>query len=212
MNKDNIEVSKATLNRLPLYLKYLYQLDKMGVKTVSSTLIAGGLNLNPVQVRKDIAVASSVAGKPKTGYVTKELIVDLESFLGYDNTHDAVLVGVGGLGSAFLGYNGFEHYGLNIAAAFDVNPQIVGSEVNGKLVQHIDELEGVVKRYKIRLGIITVPSKAAQEVANVMVKAGIKAIWNFAPVHLNIPSDIEIKTEDLAANLALLSMKINNID
>lgn len=212
MNKDNIEVSKATLNRLPLYLKYLYQLDKMGVKTVSSTLIAGGLNLNPVQVRKDIAVASSVAGKPKTGYVTKELIVDLESFLGYDNTHDAVLVGVGGLGSAFLGYNGFEHYGLNIAAAFDVNPQIVGSEVNGKLVQHIDELESVVKRYKIRLGIITVPSKAAQEVANVMVKAGIKAIWNFAPVHLNIPSDIEIKTEDLAANLALLSMKINNID
>ncbi len=212
MNKDNIEVSKATLNRLPLYLKYLYQLDKMGVKTVSSTLIAGGLNLNPVQVRKDIAVASSVAGKPKTGYVTKELIVDLESFLGYDNTHDAVLVGVGGLGSAFLGYKGFEHYGLNIAAAFDVNPQIVGSEVNGKLVQHIDELEGVVKRYKIRLGIITVPSKAAQEVADVMVKAGIKAIWNFAPVHLNIPSDIEIKTEDLAANLALLSMKINNID
>lgn len=212
MNKDNIEVSKATLNRLPLYLKYLYQLDKMGVKTVSSTLIAGGLNLNPVQVRKDIAVASSVAGKPKTGYVTKELIVDLESFLGYDNTHDAVLVGVGGLGSAFLGYNGFEHYGLNIAAAFDVNPQIVGSEVNGKLVQHIDELEGVVKRYKIRLGIITVPSKAAQEVADVMVKAGIKAIWNFAPVHLSIPSDIEIKTEDLAANLALLSMKINNID
>ncbi|MBQ9276733.1 MAG: redox-sensing transcriptional repressor Rex [Clostridia bacterium] len=212
MNKDNIEVSKATLNRLPLYLKYLYQLDKMGVKTVSSTLIAGGLNLNPVQVRKDIAVASSVAGKPKTGYVTKELIVDLESFLGYDNTHDAVLVGVGGLGSAFLGYNGFEHYGLNIAAAFDVNPQIVGSEVNGKLVQHIDELEGVVKRYKIRLGIITVPSKAAQEVADVMVKAGIKAIWNFAPVHLNIPSDIEIKTEDLAANLALLCMKINYID
>ena len=212
MNKENIEVSKATLNRLPLYLKYLYQLDKSGVKTVSSTLIAGGLNLNPVQVRKDIAVASSVAGKPKTGYVTKELIVDLESFLGYDNTHDAVLVGVGGLGSAFLGYKGFEHYGLNIAAAFDVNPQVVGSEVNGKLVQHIDELESVVKRYKIRLGIITVPSKAAQEVADVMVKAGIKAIWNFAPVHLNIPNDIEIKTEDLAANLALLSMKINNID
>ena len=102
MNKDNKEISKATLNRLPSYLKYLYQLDKLNVATVSSTTIANGLNLNPVQVRKDIALVSSVAGKPKMGYVTKEIIADLESFLGYNNTHDAILVGVGGLGKAFL--------------------------------------------------------------------------------------------------------------
>ena len=104
MTKDNKEISKATLNRLPSYLKYLYQLDKLNVATVSSTTIANGLNLNPVQVRKDIALVSSVAGKPKMGYVTKEIIADLEGFLGYNNTHDAILVGVGGLGKAFFKY------------------------------------------------------------------------------------------------------------
>lgn len=125
---DNKDISKATLNRLPSYLKYLYQLDKLNVATVSSTTIANGLNLNPVQVRKDIALVSSVAGKPKMGYVTKEIIADLEGFLGYNNTHDAILVGVGGLGKAFLGYGGFENYGLNIVAAFDNNERLVNTK------------------------------------------------------------------------------------
>lgn len=209
-NKDHIDVSKATLNRLPSYLKYLYQLDKLNVATVSSTTIANGLNLNPVQVRKDIAVVSSVAGKPKTGYVTKEIIADLESFLGYNNTHDAILVGVGGLGRAFLGYSGFGNYGLNIAAAFDTNEKIVNTKINGKPVYDMSKLQSFVERFKIQIGIITVPSYAAQDVADKMVSAGIKAIWNFASVHLNIPPDVALKNEDLASSLALLSLQITN--
>lgn len=209
-NKEHVEISKATLNRLPSYLKYLYQLDKLNVATVSSTTIANGLNLNPVQVRKDIAFVSSVAGKPKTGYITKEIIADLESFLGYNNTHDAILVGVGGLGRAFLGYKGFENYGLNIAMAFDINENIIDTKIYGKQVYNINKMQNIVERLKIQIGIITVPSYAAQDIADKMVAAGIKAIWNFASVHLNIPPDVALKNEDLASSLALLSLQINN--
>ena len=207
---DNKDISKATLNRLPSYLKYLYQLDKLNVATVSSTTIANGLNLNPVQVRKDIALVSSVAGKPKMGYVTKEIIADLEGFLGYNNTHDAILVGVGGLGKAFLGYGGFENYGLNIVAAFDNNEKLVNTKINGKPVYVVGKLQSIVARFNIQIGIITVPSYAAQEVADRMVAAGIKAIWNFASVHLNMPSDVALKNEDLASSLALLSLQIQS--
>lgn len=201
-------MSKATLRRLPSYLRYLYRLDKESVPTVSSTTIANGLGLNPVQVRKDIALVSSVAGKPKTGYATKELIADLESYLGYNNTRDAVLVGVGGLGRAILGYDGFRNYGLNIAYAFDTDENVIGTEINGKAVCSADKLQSIVERFKIRLGIICVPSASAQTVADNMVKAGIKAIWCFAPVHLNLPPEIAVKSEDLAASLALLSMQL----
>ncbi len=207
---EHVEISKATLNRLPSYLKYLYQLDKLNVATVSSTTIANGLNLNPVQVRKDIAHISTVAGKPKTGYVTKEIIADLEAFLGYNNTHDAILVGVGGLGRAFLGYSGFSNYGLNIAMAFDTNEMLVNTKVNGKPVYEMNKMASMVDRLKIQIGIITVPSYAAQEVADKMVAAGIKAIWNFAAVHLNVPSSVALKNEDLASSLALLSLQIEN--
>ncbi len=210
LDKENTLMSKATLNRLPSYLRYLYQLDKLNVVTVSSTTIANGLNLNPVQVRKDIALVSSVAGKPKTGYVTKELIADLESYLGYNNTHDAILVGVGGLGRAFLGYGGFSKYGLNIVAAFDSNDSIINTKINGKPVYDVGQMQKIVERLNIRIGIITVPSHAAQDIADKMVAAGIKAIWNFASVHLALPADVAFKNEDLAASLALLSMRLSS--
>ena len=159
---------------------------------------------------EDIALVSSVAGKPKMGYVTKEIIADLEGFLGYNNTHDAILVGVGGLGKAFLGYGGFENYGLNIVAAFDNNERLVNTKINGKPVYDVGKLQSIVARFNIQIGIITVPSYAAQEVADRMVAAGIKAIWNFASVHLNIPSNVALKNEDLASSLALLSLQIQS--
>lgn len=208
MQEQNGEMSKATLRRLPSYLRYLYQLNKQNILHVSSTTIANGLGLNPVQVRKDIALVSSVAGKPKTGFVTKELIADLEGYLGYNNTRDAVLVGVGGLGRAILGYDGFRNYGLNIVAAFDVNEKVINTQVNGKPVYAMEQLKSEIERYNIMLGIICVPSAAAQSVADKMVEAGIKAIWCFAPVHLNLPESIAVKGEDLAASLALLSMQL----
>ncbi len=212
MTADRTEISKATLNRLPAYLRYLYELDKKGVQTVSSTMIAAGLDLNPVQVRKDIAFVATSPGKPKLGYVTKELIADLENFLGYHNTRDAILVGAGGLGHAILGYDGFAKYGLNVTCAFDVDPAVIGTSINGKPVYDMSRLPELVKRFNISLGIITVPSGSAQEVADLMVSAGIKAIWSFAAKHLNLPAGVALKHEDLAASLALLRMQLVSQD
>lgn len=204
-------MSKATLNRLPVYLRYLYKINKLNIEHVSSTIIAEGLNLNPVQVRKDIALVSSVAGKPKTGFITKELIIDLESFLGYDNENNAVIVGVGGLGKAFMGYSGFENYGLNIIAGFEKDNQMIGNTIKDKPILPFSDLARVIKENDIQIGIIAVPSASAQEVADIMIKAGIKGIWNFANCHLSAPNNVVIKSEDLAANLALLSIQVKTL-
>ncbi len=201
-------ISKATIARMPLYLHFLQEENAKGVKYISSTVIAQSISVSSVLVRKDLALVSSESGRPRLGFAVSRLIVDIEKFLGYDNVSDAVIVGAGGLGRAFLGYEGFKQNGLNVVAAFDVNEKIVGTSVAGKPIFGLDELETFVNKKKIRIGIITVPKHAAQEVANKMVEAGIEAIWNFAPAPLRVPKDIVLKTEDLAASLAILAGKL----
>ena len=208
--KNIDEVSNATLLRLPRYLKFLQNLDKKNVQFVSSSDIADGLALNAVQVRKDLAVVSITGGKPKVGFDIKELIADIESFLEYDNTHDAIIVGVGALGKAFLGYKGFDKYGLNIVAGFDVNPDICGTNISSKPVLDISKLKDYVQRLNIKIGIIATPNKFAQSTVDLLIDSGIKAIWNFANTHIDVPNGIELKSEDLAASLALLSIKLKS--
>ena len=142
------------------------------------------------------------------GFAINRLIVDIEKFLGYDNLSEAIIVGAGGLGRAMLGYEGFKSNGLNIVAAFDINQAVIGRMVAGKSIMPLEEMKGFVKEHNIRIGIITVPKAAAQEVLNQMVEAGIKAIWNFAPAPLRAPKDVVLKTEELAASLAMLAGKI----
>lgn len=206
-----INVTKATISRLPGYLRYLRDRLEAGNEYISSTVIADDMRLNPVQVRKDLAVVSSLAGKPKKGFCIKELILDIERFLGYNNSSDAVLVGVGRLGHTLLCYEGFTNYGLNIVAGFDSNPEIIGTTFNGKPIFDVADLKKTVKRLKINIGIITVQKQYAQKVADDMIDAGIKAIWNFAPTHLKIPDGIAYKSEDMAASLAILSDKLTKI-
>ena len=135
------------------------------------------------------------------------LIDDIEQFLGYDNTTDAVLIGAGKLGQALLGYSGFEKYGLNILAAFDANPDLKQTD-EGKPIYHIDQLESFCKLNKVLMGIITVPAPHAQKVAERLVANGIKAIWNFAPTHLDVPPHILVQYENMATSLAVLSMHL----
>ena len=208
--KNIDEVSNATLLRLPRYLKFLQNLDKKNIQFVSSSDIADGLALNAVQVRKDLAVVSITGGKPKVGFDIKELIADIESFLEYDNTHDAIIVGVGALGKAFLGYKGFDNYGLNIVAGFDVNPDICGTSISAKPVLDISKLKDYVQRLNIKIGIIATPNKFTQSTVDLLIDSGIKAIWNFANTHIDVPNGIELKNEDLAASLALLSIKLKS--
>lgn len=208
---EGIVASKATVARLPVYLRYLKDKRADGVENVSSTSIAEALRLNPVQVRKDLALVSPTPGTPKLGFAVDELIGSIESFFGCDNVNDAILVGAGGLGSTLLSYEGFKNYGLNIVAAFDVDERLVGKALGGVPVLSLDKLPGALERLKIRLGILTVPKSAAQSCADLMVKSGIRAIWNFAPTHLTVPERVAVKNEDLAASLAVLSRTLSDL-
>lgn len=208
--KEGIVASKATIARLPIYLRYLRDLHAAGEENVSSTKIAEDMKLNPVQVRKDLALISGVPGKPKLGFGVGELIGDLERFLGCDNVFDALLVGAGGLGRTLLGYEGFKNYGLNIVAAFDVDPARIGTKINSVPVLGLDKLEHTASSLNVKLGIVTVPKAEAQLVADLMVKSGIRGIWNFAPVQLKLPDEVVVKYEDLAASLAVLSKRLSD--
>jgi len=198
------DVSKSVLKRLPVYLSYLRSLPENGTPYISATALANALGMGEVQVRKDLALVSD-GGRPKIGYFRESLIEDINQFLGYDNTTDAILVGAGKLGQALLGYGGFEAYGLNILAAFDVNP---AQTLHGKAILPMDELESFCRANQILMGIITVPAQCAQQVCDRMIACGIKAIWNFAPVHLDVPSHILVQNENMATSLAVLSMHL----
>ena len=197
------ELSKAVLKRLPGYLSYLKGLPEDASPYISATSIANALNMGEVQVRKDLAVVSN-AGKPKIGYPRADLVENISRYLCYDNTTDAVLVGAGKLGQALLGYSGFAAYGLNILAAFDSNPSVV----DGKRILSIDDLETFCKENNVHMGIITVPADCAQEVCDRMIQCGIRAIWNFAPVHLDVSQQTLVQNENMATSLAVLSMHL----
>ncbi len=200
------EISKSVLKRLPGYLAYLKGISPDASPYISATALANALGMGEVQVRKDLAMVCD-GGRPKIGYPRDVLIDDIEQFLGYDNTTDAVLIGAGKLGQALLGYSGFGAYGLNILAAFDVAPSAERTE-DGKPIYHISQLEGFCRSHKVLMGIITVPSEHAQTVCDQLIACGIKAVWNFAPVHLEVPESILVQNENMATSLAVLSMHL----
>ncbi len=200
------EISKSVLKRLPIYLAYLKDLPKDSSVNISATALANALGMGEVQVRKDLAMVSN-GGRPKVGYHRESLIDDISQFLGYDNTTDAILVGAGKLGQALLGYGGFDAYGLNILAAFDVNPVSDKTE-DGKPILPMEALDDFCRTNKILMGIITVPAAYAQQVCDKLIACGIKAIWTFAPVHLDVPENILVQNENMATSLAVLSMHL----
>ena len=200
------KISQSVLKRLPGYLAYLKSLPENAPPHISATTLAGALGMGEVQVRKDLAMVSD-GGRPKIGYLREALIEDIEQFLGYDNTTDAVLIGAGKLGQALMAYTGFDDYGLNIMAAFDRNP-LINKTDDGKAVYPMTKLEKFCRTHKVLMGIITVPSDNAQEVADQLIACGIKAIWNFAPIHLDVPDNILVQNENMATSLAVLSVHL----
>ena len=200
------EISKSVLKRLPGYLSYLKSVPEGSSPYISATALANALGMGEVQVRKDLAMVSD-GGRPKIGYFRESLIEDISQFLGYDNTTDAILVGAGKLGQALLGYGGFDAYGLNILAAFDAKPSGETTE-DGKPIYSMSNMESFCRTNKVLMGIITVPADHAQQVCDQLVKCGIKAIWNFAPTHLDVPANILVQNENMATSLAVLSMHL----
>lgn len=201
-------IPEPTLRRLPLYYQYLkkVQTDKKS-EYISCTQIGNELNMLPIQVRKDLEITEA-SGKPKLGYEVKELLNNIEIFLGWNNTTEAYLVGVGNLGAALLGYQGFKDYGLDIIAAFDADESKAGKEIQGKMVFPVSKLPEMIKRMGIQIGILTVPANCAQSLANTMVEAGVHAIWNFSPIKIMAPQNIIVQHENLASSLVVLSKKL----
>ncbi|MDD3978250.1 MAG: redox-sensing transcriptional repressor Rex [Methanomicrobium sp.] len=202
-------IPEPTLRRLPLYHQYLKKVMSANKSPhISCTQIGNELSILPIQVRKDLQIAEA-SGKPKLGYDVKELLNIIEDFLGWNNTTDAYIAGVGNLGSALLGYQGFKDYGLNIIAAFDIDKTKTGTEMYGKMVFHINKMPEMIRRMGIKIGIITVPATCAQELTDLMVDAGILAIWNFSPLKINVPAGIVVQHENLASSLVVLSKKLS---
>ena len=202
---NGYSIPKATLGRLPQYLEYLRSLPEIR-RTISATAIAKALSLGDVQVRKDLASVCG-AGKPKIGYETDKLITDIESHLGYERLTNAVLVGAGKLGRALLDYDGFEDFGVKIVAGFDCNETVLTKGT--KDILPIRDIEVYCREHDVKLGIITVGQGSAQDVCDMLVQSGIKAIWNFAPVTLKVPNEVLLKQENLALSLAYLKGQIS---
>ncbi len=204
MEGKTAEISKAAFLRFPAYLRYLKAEEAAGVGYVSSSEIAEDMHLSAVCVRKDLALVASEPGKPRLGFAVGKLIGDLERALGYHLKTHACVVGAGRLGRAFLVYDGFEHYGIDVVAAFDISPAQVGA-LRGKPIYPMERLKEITERENVRLGILTVPGEAAQQACDAMVEAGITAILSFAPAYVRVPEGVTLRCEDLAATLASLS-------
>lgn len=207
-NDKHYAITEPTLRRLPLYYDVLDELLSDEIVNVSCTTIANELSLIPIQVRKDLQQAGAI-GKPKIGYDIKELMEILEQALGYNNTSDAFIIGLGNLGHALLGFDGFNDCGMNIVAAFDTDENKIDNEYFGKKVFHLNKLPELAKRMHINIGIITTPKSHAQEVADILVESGITAIWNFTSTNLHLPENIIVQNENLAISLSLLLNKLH---
>ncbi len=200
-------VPEPTLRRLPAYCQVLQRLLQQECAFVSCTQIGRALDLDPTQVRKDLACAGA-AGRPKVGYPVDELYHTLETFLGWNNARDAILVGAGHLGTALLGYRPFEQYGVRIVAAFDGAPEKCGNKIHNVMVFPLEKMPNLLERLNVHIGILTVPAEAAQSVCDMMTLNGIRAVWNFAPIALTVPAGVIVQSENLFSSLGILSSKL----
>ena len=207
-NKGKI-VPVPVLRRMPAYLSFVKTLQKQGEKYVSSTRIAEYMGIDATQVTKDLS-HTSISGKTRVGYEVDSFVEVLEDFLGFNKVNNAFLVGAGSLGCALLQDEGLRNFGLNILKAFDVDPAKVGTRGNDVEILHLDRLQGRPAKYNVAIGVITVPAECAQEVADLMVGWGIKAIWNFTPARLKVPGNIAVQNTTIYTNLAILFNKLHS--
>lgn len=208
IRKEADKVPEPTLRRLPWYLSNIKLMKEKGEQYVSSTQISKEINIDASQIAKDLSYVN-ISGRTRVGYNIDALIEVLESFLGFTNMHKAFLFGVGSLGAALLRDSGLHHFGLEIVAAFDVNPELVGKDLNGIPIYHSDDFEAKMKEYDVNIGVLTVPINIAQEITDKMVDGGIKAVWNFTPFRIRVPENILVQNTSLYAHLAVMFNRLN---
>jgi len=197
-------IPETAIARLSSYLRVLDELGRMGFDNTASYQLAEELDINDSQVRKDLAYFGQF-GKPGMGYETAKLKKEIQKILGLTRKWRVALVGVGNLGSALLAYQGFKKQGFYIIAAFDNDPKKIGRKKAEMIVKNIARLKQIIRKERIEIGIVTVPASAAQEVAELLTKAGIRAILNFAPVRISVPKHVRLNNVDLSLRLENLS-------
>lgn len=188
------------VGRLPRYLRALLIMQGEGQQTTSSQELGERLGISAAQIRKDLSQFGEF-GKQGTGYSIRFLIEQLQNILNVDRMWDMVLVGVGDLGHAIARYQGFGNCGFRIVAIFDNDPAKVGSEIAGQKIENLDNLEQVLHGKNIKIAMITTPASSAQQVADCLVKSGVKAILNYAPISLSVPSDVHVQYIDPVVHL-----------
>ncbi len=197
-------ISQATIDRLPLYFRTLRLVEAEKTSIISSDELGKRLDITPEQIRKDLATFGQF-GRKGIGYDVRELKSRISNILGLQNRWRLAIVGVGHLGGALANYVNFASLGFSVVALFDKNKEIVGTEVNGIKVNAVSAMKKVIDKREVDIGIITVPATEAQNVADKLIEAGVKGIWNFAPIKLNVPSEIPLVNEDLSIGLSALS-------
>lgn len=209
-NKFTDKIPEPTLRRLPWYLFNVKLMKERGETHVSSTQISKQINIDASQIAKDLSFVK-ISGRTRVGYEIDALIRVLEDFLGFSSLHEAYLFGVGSLGAALLFDSGLVHFGLKIVGAFDVKPELVGTSINGIPIYHTNDFEQVIKNSTARIGVLTVPINIAQDITDMMVQGGIKAIWNFTPFRIRVPENIVVQNTSLYAQLAVMFNRLNEI-
>lgn len=204
LNLKNGVISRATVDRLPLYFRTLRLIKSEGAEIVSSEELGRRIGVTPEQIRKDLA-SFGAFGKKGVGYHVAELINSISQILGLDRKWNIAIIGVGHLGWALANYRNFASLGFHMAALFDQNPSIVGQLINGVDVLSVADMEATIVSRNIQIGVIAVPAGEAQKVADRLVAAGVHGIWNFAPVRVNVPDNVQIVSEDLSVGLSTLS-------
>lgn len=200
-------VPEASVQRLALYLRTLGELAEQGAETVSSDELAAAAGVNPAKLRKDLSYIGSY-GIRGVGYEVRPLLKHMEHSLGLTHRHAVALVGVGNLGAALAGYSGFSGRGFPVVALFDVAPSLVGTTIDGIVVEHVDNLPRTCAERDVTIGVITTPGAVAQSVCDELVRSGVRCILNFAPAVLQVPDDVEIRRVDLSVELQVLAFHV----
>lgn len=206
-NKTIRPIPEPTLRRLPWYLSHVKLQYAQGQRYISSTAIAQGVGVEQSVVAKDLSCVN-IQGRTRVGYQTQMLIEVLEEFLGFTEQHKAVLIGAGSLGSALLSDRGLQHFGLEIVAGFDVNPECIGQCIADIPIYHIDELARIKEQYGVRIAILTVPIRQAQETTDMLAGLGFSAVWNFTPVRIKVPEGMVVQNTSMYAHLALIFTRL----
>lgn len=208
-SKETGKIPEPTLRRLPWYLAFVKLLKGKGETFVSSTQIAKAINVDASRVAKDLSFVN-ISGKTRVGYEIDSLIAVLDEFLGFTTTHKTFLFGAGSLGGALLQDSGLKQYGLEIVAGFDIQKSLVGKEINGIPVFHLDDFPALQSKYGATIGIITVPVEVAQSVADYIIKGGIRALWNFTPFRIRVPEGVVIQNTSMYSHLAVMFNRLQN--